>query len=121
MQWRVIFFAFKALFRGIARGIYATGLAAGKELSWFEKHSTRESRDLVKDPAADKDLVKMWMWLPGLIVVILSVCVVMGNQYDSTTTVGMSLLSVTLAFFFSFLAVQCTGVTGTPASKPSSA
>lgn len=65
---------------------------------------------MVKDPAADKDLVKLWMWFPGLILTIICVCVVMGVEFDMP--VGMSLLSLSLAFFFSFLANQCSGATG---------
>jgi hypothetical protein len=65
---------------------------------------------MVEDPASESELVKMWMWLPGLVVVIICMCVVLGVQYEMP--VGMSLLSVFLAFFFSFLAIQCTGVTG---------
>lgn len=36
-------------------------------------------------------------------------CVVLGVQYQMP--VGMSLLSIFMAFFFSFLAIQCSGVT----------
>lgn len=61
------------------------------------------------------------MWAPGLLATIICMCVVMGVQYDMP--VGMSLLSIFLAFFFSFLAIQCTGVTDitplTAASKAS--
>jgi uncharacterized oligopeptide transporter (OPT) family protein len=61
------------------------------------------------------------MWLPGLLITIVCMCVVMGVQYEMP--LGMSLLSIFLAFFFSFLAIQCTGVTDitplTAASKAS--
>lgn len=61
------------------------------------------------------------MWFPLLILVIILSCVVMAVQFDMP--VGMSLLSIFLAFFFSFLAVQCAGVTDitplTAASKAS--
>ena len=50
------------------------------------------------------------MWAPLLIIVIICACVVLGVQFDMP--VGMSLLSVFLAFFFSLLAIQCAGVTG---------
>ena len=63
----------------------------------------------------------MWMWLPGLVLSIICICVVLGVEFDMP--VGMSLLSVFLAFFFSFIAIQCTGVTDitplTAASKAS--
>lgn len=66
-------------------------------------------------------MVKFWWWAPLLILVIILTCVVLGVQYDMP--VGMSLLSVILAFIFSFLAIQCSGVTDvtplTAASKAS--
>ena len=65
---------------------------------------------MIEDPASPDEQVKMWMYLPGLILIIVLMCVVMFFQYEMP--VDMSLLSVFLAFFFSFLAVQCTGVTG---------
>jgi hypothetical protein len=64
----------------------------------------------VKDPALAKDLVKIWMWLPALIILLFLACLVMGVQYDMP--VGESLLALFLAFFFSFLAIQSTGATG---------
>ena len=70
---------------------------------------------------ANLTLLTRWYWAPLLIIVIIMTCVVMGVQYDMP--VGMSLLSIFLAFFFSLLAVQCTGVTDvtplTAASKAS--
>lgn len=61
------------------------------------------------------------MWMPGLVLCIITICIVLGVEFDMP--VGMSLLSVFLAFFFSFLAIQCTGVTDitplTAASKAS--
>jgi uncharacterized oligopeptide transporter (OPT) family protein len=83
--------------------------------------TAHEQAEMVEDPAAEHEQVKMWMWAPGLLAVIICICVVLGVQYEMP--VGMSLLSVFLAFFFSFLAIQCTGVTDitplTAASKAS--
>ncbi|KAF2177042.1 oligopeptide transporter [Zopfia rhizophila CBS 207.26] len=121
LQYKVIFFAFKALYRGLANGIYALGRAMGKELSFFKRVGQQAEEDLVDDSAEPHQLVKMWMWLPGLLLSIICICVVLGVEFDMP--VGMSLLSVFLAFFFSFLAIQCTGVTDitplTAASKAS--
>jgi hypothetical protein len=66
---------------------------------------------MVKDPAPAHDLPPMWIWAIGLILSIVGMCVVMGVQFQMP--VGMTLLAVFLAFFFSFLAIQCSGVTGT--------
>lgn len=103
-------FSFKALYRGIAAGIYEVGHRLGKDLQFFKKVGAQGEEDFVEDPAKPEELVKMWMWLPGLVVVIICICVVFGVQYQMP--VGMSLLSVVLTFFFSFMAIQCTGVTG---------
>lgn len=66
-------------------------------------------------------MVKAYYWAPLLILMVVLICVVMGVQFDMP--VGMSLLSVFLAFIFSFLAIQCTGITDitplTAASKAS--
>jgi len=121
LQWKILWFAFKALYRGCAAGIYALGHAAGKELKFFGKISSQAEADLVEDPASEDDQVKMWMWAPGLFITIICICVVLGVQHNMP--VGMSLLSIFLAFFFSFVAIQCTGVTDitplTAASKAS--
>ncbi|KAF2273660.1 oligopeptide transporter [Westerdykella ornata] len=117
----VLWFAFKALYRGISAGLYDLGKAMGKELKVFKKVGARANEDLVEDPAEPHQQVKMWMWMPGLLVSIICICVVLGVQFEMP--VGMSLLSVFLAFFFSFVAIQCTGVTDitplTAASKAS--
>jgi uncharacterized oligopeptide transporter (OPT) family protein len=98
LQWRTIWIAFKALFR------------AAKKISGRTEVSTEEERkNLVHDPADPKDLPNTWVWVIGLIVSIIGMCAVMGALFNMP--VGMSLLSVFLAFFFSFLAIQCTGVT----------
>lgn len=121
LQWKIIWFAFKALYRGIAAGIYAIGHSVGKELTFFKEAGAQADEDLVEDSAAPHEQVKMWMWGPGLLLTIICICVVLGVQHDMP--VGMSVLSVVLAFFFSFVAIQCTGVTDitplTAASKAS--
>jgi uncharacterized oligopeptide transporter (OPT) family protein len=121
LQWRIILFAFKAAVRGTGKGIYELGRRAGKDIRWLRKTTERETEDLIEDPARPEDLPKMWMWGPGLLLTIICMCIVMGVQYEMP--LGMSLLSIFLAFFFSFLAIQCTGVTDitplTAASKAS--
>ncbi|KAF2834275.1 oligopeptide transporter [Patellaria atrata CBS 101060] len=121
LQWRVIIYAGKALWRGVCKGIFITGRRFGQEYLWFQRRGEQKEDDMVEDPAVPEELVKMWMWLPGLLATIICICVVLGVQYGMP--VGESLLSVFLAFFFSFLAVQCTGVTDitplTAASKAS--
>jgi OPT family oligopeptide transporter len=121
LQWRVFVHIGRAVVRGSARGMNAMLKTMGKSSETLEKKGQMETQDLVEDPAEDHELVKVWMWGPLLIVSIIAICVVLGVQFDMP--VGMSLLSVFLAFFFTFLAVQCTGATDitplTAASKAS--
>jgi hypothetical protein len=120
LQWRIIIFAFKAIYRASATALYDAASKRGKEYK-FLKVEQQDETDLVQDPARPEEIPKMWMWMPGLLLTIIGMCLVMGLQYDMPA--GMSLLSVFLAFFFSFLAIQCTGVTDitplTAASKAS--
>ena len=68
----------------------------------------KDSEDL--DTASEKETVKLWMWLPGLIGVLVLTCIVMGSSFGMP--VRETLLALFLAFFFSFLAIQATGATG---------
>jgi hypothetical protein len=111
IQYKVLWFACKAFYRGTAAGIAAAGRALGKELPFFARMGAQAEEDFVEDSAAPHEQVKMWMWMPGLLLSIICICVVLGVEFDMP--VGMSLLSVFLAFFFSFVAIQCTGVTDT--------
>jgi hypothetical protein len=110
LQWRIIVFAFKAVGKGVAKGLYNLGRRSGRDIRVLRSTAEHETEDLIEDPAKPSEQVKMWMWAPGLLITIICMCVVMGVQYEMP--VGMSLLSIFLAFFFSFLAIQCTGVTG---------
>ncbi|KAK5131939.1 hypothetical protein LTR08_000451 [Meristemomyces frigidus] len=122
LQYKVFYLVSKAVFRGTCASMNE-GLKRfkKKESPWLAKQASRPAGDMVADPAADHELIPWWYWAPLLVFVIIMTCVVMGVQYDMP--VGMSLLSIFLAFFFSFLAVQCTGVTDitplTAASKAS--
>lgn len=121
LQYKVFVYVTKAAFRGSCAAINATLKPMNKSSPWLEKKGQQKPSDMVKDSASDEELIKLWMWLPLLIVCIICCCVVLGVEFDMP--VGMSLLSVFLAFFFSFLAVQCAGVTDitplTAASKAS--
>lgn len=121
LQYKVIFHISRAVVRGTSRGINAALKPLGKHSTRLEKKGLMEDENLVEDPAQDHELVKVWMWAPLLITCIIAICLVLGVQFDMP--IGMSLLSVFLAFFFTFLAVQCAGVTDitplTAASKAS--
>jgi hypothetical protein len=118
----VFWFICKAIYRACckqANAIYRK--KNGADHPYLEKRSQQKQEDLVEDPAKPEEMVPMWWWAPLLVLVIILICVVMGVQYDMP--IGMSLLSVLLAFVFTFLAIQCTGVTDitplTAASKAS--
>jgi hypothetical protein len=108
LQWKIILFAFKAMGRALSAASYDLALKAGKEIP-FLKTNPQETEHLVEDPARPDEIPAWWWWGPGLLLSIIGMCAVLGAQYEMP--IGMSLLSVFLAFFFSFLAIQCTGVT----------
>ncbi|KAG2160421.1 oligopeptide transporter [Aureobasidium pullulans] len=120
LQYKVFFIMFKAMGRGAAKGFNAMTAKAGMSGATINVKD-QEEKDVIYDSAEDHELVKIWMWGPILILSIIACCIVLGVQYDMP--VGMSLLSVFLAFFFAILAVQCAGVTDvtplTAASKAS--
>ncbi len=99
-------FAFKAVVRGIKNTV--------SKHKPEEAGTPEETTNLVKDPAHPSELPKTWIWVVGLLASIIAMCAIMGALFQMP--VGMSLLSVFLAFFFSFLAIQCTGVTGKSAT-----
>ncbi|KAF1841384.1 oligopeptide transporter [Cucurbitaria berberidis CBS 394.84] len=109
LQWRILYFAGKALCRGLATGVYTLGRAMGKELNAFQHFGSQSDEDYVEDSATDDEQVKMWMWLPGLVLSIICICIVLKVEFDMP--VGVSLLSLILTTFFSFVCTQCTGVT----------
>ncbi|EMC98140.1 hypothetical protein BAUCODRAFT_32137 [Baudoinia panamericana UAMH 10762] len=121
LQYKVFYFICKAVWRGTCEAFANLMARTGKQSDFLAKQGGQNEEDLVQDPAQPHELVKWWMWAPLLVIVIICSCVVLGVQYGMP--VGMSLLSVFLAFFFSFLAVQCSGVTDitplTAASKAS--
>lgn len=61
------------------------------------------------------------MWFVPMVIIIILTCVVMRVQFGMA--IGESILAIFLAFFFSLLAIQCTGATDitplTAASKAS--
>ncbi|KZF20443.1 OPT superfamily oligopeptide transporter [Xylona heveae TC161] len=120
-QYKVLYYTGISLWRAVAMSLNATFQAMKKDVPWIRKQASIEEKHTVQDFATEDELVKWWMWAPGLLVVIICTCVVLGLQYNMP--VGMSLLAVFLGFIFSFLAIQCTGVTDitplTAASKAS--
>jgi len=111
LQYKVFLHVCKAIARGTSRSINEALAKRGKSFAFLEKQANQDigTGELVKDPAAEEDQVTWWMWVPLLIMSIIGFCLVLGIQFGMP--VGDSILCVILAFFFSFLAIQCTGVT----------
>ena len=82
-QWRIIYFAGRSVFKATSMALNKALNAAGKNSPYLERMSAIEKKNLVEDSASDEDQVKWWMWLPGLIIVIVMACVVLGVQYVS--------------------------------------
>jgi len=66
LQWRVFVYVSKAVWRGCCSSLNAAMRAAGKPSAYLEKQGHQKEETLVEDPAADHELVKVWMWLPLL-------------------------------------------------------
>lgn len=110
MQYKVFWFICKAIYRACCKQLNTLYRKKnGADHPYLEAKSQQKEEDLVKDPAKPEEMVKWWWWAPLLVLMVILICVVMGVQFDMP--VGMSLLSVFLAFVFSFLAIQCTGIT----------
>ena len=105
LQYKIFVYVTKAIWRGSCSALHSGMTKMGKSSPFLERQGHHEQEQLVEDSAEEHELVKWWMWFPLLIIVIVLSCVVMGVQFQMP--VGMSLLSIFLAFFFSFLAVQC--------------
>ncbi|KAH9840347.1 putative metal-nicotianamine transporter YSL5 [Teratosphaeria destructans] len=110
LQYRVFFLVGKAIVRGTAKSMNdALRFMKKNESAVLARYGLMKKDDLVEDPAEEHELVTWWMWAPLLMIVIICGCVVLGVQYNMP--VGMSLLSIFLAFFFSFLAIVLGGAT----------
>lgn len=80
IQYKVIYIAFKSLFRQFCVIINAAAQKHGKRI--FADHSnTEHHRDIIEDPALPKDQVKDWMWMLGLFVTIVVAIVIYSVQW----------------------------------------
>lgn len=108
-QWSVFWLSAQATWRALARWYSSKTQHNHRGTSAYSP--LYDGKTLVHDPASEEDQVKMWMWLPGLLGVLILTCVVMYVQYGMPVT--ETCLALLLTFFFSFLAIQATGATGT--------
>ncbi|KAK2814262.1 hypothetical protein FQN49_008253 [Arthroderma sp. PD_2] len=102
-QWRVFWLTGLEIFKASRK--IASRLRS-KEHEYT--HISEASQEAKSDGTTPGD-IKQWMWLPGLIAVLVLTCVVSKLQYG--IPIPASLLSLFLAFIFSFIAVQATGAT----------
>jgi len=111
LQYKVFIAVTKVINRSVSASIADALRKRGKSVAYFDRQAQKEVNrdDLVEDSAAEEDQVSWWMWAPLLVLSIIGFCLVLGFEFGMPG--GVSILSVILAFFFSFLAIQCTGVT----------
>lgn len=105
-QWRAFWLPAKAVWSNLLQ-LASSNLPFVIESRKFPK---ADQEDVVEDPASPEELVKTWMWLPGLLVTLVLACLVMKIQYG--LPIRETCLTLLMAFLFSFLAVQATGTTG---------
>lgn len=105
-QWKVFWLTGLEVFKGCQKII---SQLQSKQHKY--EHLSEEGLESETNRTTAGD-IKQWMWLPGLIAVLILTCVVSKLQYD--IPIVSSLLSLFLAFIFSFIAVQATGATGMP-------
>lgn len=106
-QWRAFWLPAKAVWSNLLQ-LASSKLPFVIESRKFQKADPRKF-DVVEDPASPEELVKTWMWLPGLLVTLILACLVMKIQYG--LPIRETCLTLLMAFLFSFLAVQATGTT----------
>lgn len=119
-QYKVITMGGAAIARGTTGGIASALRAAGRRGAWIDKHAQDHGAVDELDPQLPENRIKTWMWLPGMIIIIILTCVVTSQLFEMP--VGETLLAIFLAFFFSLLAIQCSGATDiTPLTAASKA
>lgn len=106
-QWRIFWLTGKVFWRIIAR--FVTSIRTGNRMRPSGRDDT-EGKETEKNSEDETDIVGTWMWLPGLVGVVILSCLVMSVQYGMA--VKETLLALFLTAFFSFLAIQSTGATG---------
>jgi purine-cytosine permease-like protein len=87
IQYKIINFAFKSLFRSSCSGLQSIAQRRGKSVPFLEKHAAKHrNADVVEDPAKPEDQVKDWMWIVGLIVTIIIAMIICQLQWVNPTS-----------------------------------
>lgn len=66
----------------------------------------------MKEKQAAKPDIEIWMWLPGLLVVVFAAMLIMHVQFSMPLLEAA--VALILSFSMSLVAIQATGATGTP-------
>ncbi|EEH19220.1 hypothetical protein PABG_01539 [Paracoccidioides brasiliensis Pb03] len=102
-QWRV----FWIISRDFTKAISGKVLSLRQSNYRYTPLTEKDEDDVVNS----KDSIRLWMWLPGLIVIIIVACPALKFQFGMG--VSESLLALLLAFVLSLMAIQATGATDT--------
>jgi len=122
IQYKVIGVGFKAIWNQSCAGINNMLTKRGKSSPFFAKHGAERPKtdDMIEDPAAPEDQVKMWWWIVGLVATLVLAMLIFHFQWEMHP--GLTILACILAFLFSFLAIQIGAVTdNTPLTAASKA
>ncbi|ORY82431.1 oligopeptide transporter [Protomyces lactucae-debilis] len=97
------------LFRGLKNAFWDSLAAVPQTRAFSEKHTEGQIREVSDDPRPKSEQVPWWAWSGGVILAVVFSCIVLALQYDVSP--GITILSVILAFIFSFIAAQSSGAT----------
>ncbi|KFY17333.1 hypothetical protein V492_00743 [Pseudogymnoascus sp. VKM F-4246] len=112
IQYKVIWIAFKTVFRQVNVAIDEAARKRGKVIPFCARHAgTIDASDLVEDPFPPHQQVKDWMWMLGLVVTLVVSFVICHFQWQMN--VGLTILACVLGFIFAFLCIQIGAVTDT--------
>lgn len=112
IQYKVIWIAFKSIFREVNSAIDRAAKKRGKVIRFSERHAgTVNSSDIVEDPFPPNEQVQNWMWMLGLVVILAVSFIICHFQWEMH--VGLTILACLLGFLFSFLCIQIGAVTDT--------
>lgn len=97
------------LYRGMRRALFESLEKVPATRAYAERNISNNGEDEIADPSPADQLVPAWMWSSGVLIAIFFSCLVLGLLFH--VNVGITILSVILAFAFAFIAAQSAGAT----------